>query len=129
MPWKVRNRKNQKVAVYCFLTAATFWFFNEMGNRFSTDVHFPVKYELSKGLRLEESTDYIFVAVSGTGWSIISNQLGFKIDPVVIHLSQPGKYVIKTADYATFIRSELNGIEMKQIFTDNLSCIVKQDND
>jgi len=37
--------------------------------------------------------------------------------------------VIKTADYATFIRSELNGIEMKQIFTDNLSCIVKQDND
>lgn len=129
MPLKIKNRKKLKVAVYCLLTAATFWFFNEMGNRFSTDVHFPVKYELSEGLLLEQATEYIFVSVSGTGWSILNNQLGFKIEPVVISLVKPGKYEIKTIDYAAFIRSELDGIEMKQIFTEMLSCVVKQEND
>jgi hypothetical protein len=129
MSLQVKNRKKLKVAVYCLMTAATFWFFNEMGNRFSTDVHFPVRYELSEGLVLEESTDYIFVSVSGTGWRILNNQLGFKIDPVRIRLAEPGRYEIKTIDYAAFIRSELDGIEMKQVFTENLSCVVKQEND
>jgi len=129
IPRRGINRKKLKVAVYCLLTAATFWFFNEMGNRFSTDINYPVTFEPVEGLILEEHTQSIHVAVSGTGWSIINNQLGFKIDPVFIKLREPGYYKFNTTDYAAFIRSELDGIEMTQIFTEQISCIVKEEND
>jgi hypothetical protein len=129
MPFKVKNRKKLKVAVYCLLTAATFWFFNTMGNRYVTDVHFPVKYKHPDSLTVEQSVDYIIVSVSGTGWNILNNQLGFKIDPVEITLKESGRYEIKTVEYTTFIRSQLDGIEMKQIITEQLDCKLIKTND
>ena len=129
MPFKVKNRKKLKVAVYCLLTAATFWFFNTMGNRYVTDVHFPVHYVHADNLIVEQSIDYIIVSVSGTGWNILNNQLGFKINPVEIILKESGRYEIKTVGYSTFIRSELDGLEMKQIITEQLYCKVIKTND
>ena len=129
MPLQVRNRKQLKVAVYCLMTAATFWFFNAMGNRYSTDVHFPVEYKLADGLSIDQNTDFIVVSVSGTGWNIISNQLGFKIDPVGINIIEEGRYEIATIDYTSFIRAQLDGIEMNQIITEKLMCSVRKEND
>lgn len=129
MPLQVKNRKQLKVAVYCLLTAATFWFFNTMGNRYVTDVYFPVQYEVTEGFVLDESTDDIIVSVSGTGWNIINNQIGFRLEPVEIRLDEEGRYEIKTAGYITFIRSELDGLEMKQIITEQLDCQVSKVDD
>lgn len=129
MPLQVKNRKQLKVAVYCLLTAATFWFFNAMGNRYVTDVYFPVQYEVAEGLVLDESTDDIIVSVSGTGWNIINNQIGFRLEPVEIRLDEEGRYEIKTVRYITFIRSELDGLEMKQIITEQLGCQVSKVDD
>ena len=129
MPLKVKNRKQFKVAVYCLLTAATFWFFNAMGNRYTTDVGFPVDYEVSQDLILEKATSSILVSVQGTGWNIISNQIGYKIAPVSVNLIEPGRYAIKTSGYTSFIRGELEGIEVKQVITDTLSCLVTKRND
>lgn len=129
MPLQVKNRKQLKVAVYCLLTAATFWFFNAMGNRYVTDVYFPVQYEVTEGFVLDESTDDIIVSVSGTGWNIINNQIGFRLEPVEIRLDEEGRYEIKTVRYITFIRSELDGLEMKQIITEQLDCQVSKVDD
>ena len=129
MPLQVKNRKQLKVAVYCLLTAATFWFFNAMGNRYVTDVYFPVYYELPNDLALQKSTDDIVVSVSGTGWNIINSQLGFRLEPVEVKLQEQGRYEIKTVGYTTFIRSELAGLEIKQIITEQLDCQVNKAND
>ena len=124
MPLKVQNRKKLKVAVYCLLTAGTFWFFNALGNQYSTDINFPVEYELSDGLILKKSSDHIFVLVSGTGWNIINHQIGFNTQPIVIKFDKEGKYFIQSKDYTSFIRGELDNVEIKQFHTDSFTCVV-----
>ena len=129
MPLKVENRKKLKVAVYCLLTAGTFWFFNALGNQYSTDIHFPVEYDVSDGLILKESPDHIFVTVSGTGWNIINHQIGFSTKPILIKLEKEGKHIIHPIDYTSFIRGELDNVEIKQFHTDKFSCVVTKVND
>ncbi|MDB4835054.1 hypothetical protein OAH12_00545 [Cyclobacteriaceae bacterium] len=119
-----KNNKKLKVAVYSLLTAATFWFFNAMTNRYTTIINFPVEYTTEDGLQLVSSDNDILVSVSGTGWNIIGNQLGIKVSPLKIKLVNPGEWLINTDKYTSQIRSGLVSVELKDVITDELKCEV-----
>ncbi len=121
-----RNKKKLKVAVYCILTAATFWFFNAMSNRYTTEINFPVEYVItSESGNIVSTDEYIVVSIYGSGWNIVGNQLGFKVVPLEISLEDIGDYHISTKKYTGQIRDGLVGVELKEIITSELVCVVE----
>ena len=112
--------------MYCILAAATFWFFNAMSNRYTTDIYFPAEYKLSEGFELMDAEDKILISIYGSGWNIVSNQLGFKVAPLKIKLGGDGTYHITTKKYTAQVRSGLVGVDLRGIITTELQCQVQK---
>ncbi len=123
-PFK-KNRR-LKVAVYCIIAAATFWFFNAMSNRYTTEIDFPVRYNVQGDQELISSENQILISIYGSGWNIVGNQLGFKVAPLRIQLENDGEYHISTKKYTGEIRNGLVGVELKEIITSELICNVQK---
>ncbi len=123
-PFK-KNRR-LRVAVYCIITAATFWFFNAMSNRYTTEIDFPVRYEVQNNQELTSSENQILISIYGSGWNIVGNQLGFKVAPLKIKLENDGEYHISTKKYTGDIRNGLVGVELREIITSELICSVQK---
>ena len=58
-----KKNKRLKVAVYCVFAAATFWFFNAMSSGYTTEIDFPVRYDVQENQELVMSENKILISI------------------------------------------------------------------
>ena len=83
-PFYLTNRTNLKASLACLLFAVIFWFFNELGQQHNVKMLYTVDFEhkihkhtqtdFKKNLSTENNRN-IEIAVEGTGWRILHEQL------------------------------------------------------
>ncbi len=117
----VKNNKKIKVVVLCIVVATTFWFFNAMNNHYTSNVNFPLKYNVaSPQLKLTSSVPKkIGINVYGTGWDIVKVSLGFGYEPYFFNLDKEKAVDFKSSTLMPYISHELAKLKVNFIHEGN----------
>ena len=117
----VKNNKKVKVVVLCIIVATTFWFFNAMNNHYTTNVNFPLKYDVqSSQLKLTSSVpNKIGINVYGTGWDILKVSLNLGFEPYFFELNSEEEILFKSSTLMPYISHELAKLKVNFIHEKN----------
>jgi hypothetical protein len=85
------NRTNWKAALLCLIAATVFWTFNALNKEYTSNIKFPLRfeYDLEKASPLEELPTQLSLNVSGNGWQLVSQAVGYKLPVLTIPLEKP----------------------------------------
>lgn len=86
----VHDRKEIKVAVMCFIIAATLWFLNALNNNYVTQVIYPINFRYdSTHFQLKPPIPkYLKLNISGQGWKILRHNLKVNSRPINCKISK-----------------------------------------
>jgi len=117
----IKNNKKFKVVVLCIVVATTFWFFNAMNYRYTTNVRFPLKYNVRSNQLTLTSTvpKRIGINVYGTGWDILKASLGIGYEAYYFNLDTEEEIDIKSSTLMPFISKELAKLKINFIHEKN----------
>lgn len=117
------NRTNWKAVSLCFLAATVFWFFNALNKNYSANVRFPLKFEYDehKFVSAQALPNNVYVNVSGNGWDLLRQDLGWKLPAVVIPLERPSEVrKIVGSTLPPLLATQVGNLKVNHIVTDTL---------
>jgi len=84
-----------RAILVCFTVAMTFWIFNSLNDEHTTNLRFPLQFEVVKDnvISLSPPPSYIVVNVSGNGWNLLKRSLSMDVKPEVVRLEDYSKLV------------------------------------
>jgi uncharacterized protein YsxB (DUF464 family) len=117
------NRTNWKAVLLCFLAASVFWAFNALNKQYTSNIKFPLvfEYDQAKASPLEELPNSLTVNVSGNGWELLSQTLGYKLPTLVVPIEKPleVKKIIGTT-LPPMLASQVGKLQINYVVTDTL---------
>lgn len=117
------DRTNWRAAFLCMFAALVFWFFNALNKNYSTNIRFPLRfdYNLEKFVPVETLPHRITLNVSGTGWELFREFMGFKQPELTISLERPTEVKkIAGVSLTPILQPQLNKLKINYIVTDTL---------
>jgi hypothetical protein len=117
------DRTNWRAAFLCLITALVFWLFNALNKKYSTNVKFPVRFEYNQELfsPIENLPHQVNVNVTGTGWELFRDFVGFKLPELTIPLERPTEVKkIVGASLPPMLAPQLGKLQINYIVTDTL---------
>ncbi len=90
LEWATKNKKNLRAGFLCVLAAGMFWFLNAMSGEYTTQISYPVqlKYNQEKFHAQAELPSSVTISVTGYGWTLLSQSLGFGLQPASYTIDQ-----------------------------------------
>lgn len=123
-PFFGRNLNHWKVVGISFLTATTFWFFNQLNKSYNYTLEYPIRFEYypSKVLPVHKLPENIKIAVLGNGWDIWRESRYINNNPIIISIdSNSENKVLYSKQISSFFNERKVHVEIKEILTDTLS--------
>lgn len=117
------DRTNWLAAILCVVTALVFWLFNALNKSYSTNIKFPVRFEYDQELfsPIENLPHQVNVNVSGMGWELFRDFVGFKLPELTIPLERPTEVKKMVATSLTpVLAPQLGKLQINYIVTDTL---------
>lgn len=109
--------------VLCFFAAAVFWIFNALNKTYSTDLHFPLRFEYDQKNYIAETPlpHRIKLNVSGSGWELLRKSIGLKLPLLVVPVEKPLELKkLVTNSLTPVLASQMGGLKINYAVTDTL---------
>lgn len=120
---------NWKVALLCFIGAATFWFFSALGKEYSYRFKYPITfvYDTDSLVAVKPLPKYVDIDVSGGGWDLFKESFWFGADPVQFDLENPAaiRYLTRPT-ILPIVTDRLGQFRLNFLFTDTLFIDINQ---
>jgi hypothetical protein len=117
------DRANWKAVTLCFVAALVFWLFNAFNKNYATNIRFPLRFEYNHDLFVPVSTlpHQININVSGNGWDLFRDRLGWKLPELSIPLEHPLEVKkIVGASLPPMLQHQLGKLHINYLVTDTL---------
>ena len=117
------RRANWKVIIFCFATAATFWFFNALNKVYTTRVNYPVQLVFNKDtlVAVKYPPEEIPINVTGGGWQLLKRTISVNTEPVIIEPENPVQTQFFTAaNLLPIFSNQLTDLNVNYISTDTI---------
>ncbi len=117
------DRANWKAVSLCFVAALVFWFFNAFNKNYSTNIRFPLRFEYNRDLfvPVKALPNQININVSGNGWDLFRDRLGWKLPELSIPLEHPLEVKkIVGASLPPMLQHQLGKLQINYLVTDTL---------
>lgn len=117
------DRANWKAVTLCFVAALVFWLFNAFNKNYATNIGFPLRFEYNRDLFVPVSTlpHQININVSGNGWDLFRDRLGWKLPELSIPLEHPLEVKkIVGASLPPMLQHQLGKLHINYLVTDTL---------
>jgi hypothetical protein len=117
------DRANWKAVMLCFVTALVFWLFNAFNKNHSANIRFPLHFDYNHDqfVPVVALPRQISINVSGTGWDLFRDQLGWKLPELNIPLERPLEVKkIVGASLPPMLQHQLGKLHINYLVTDTL---------
>ncbi len=117
------DRTDWRALALCFFAASVFWIFNALNNNYAANLRFPLQFEFdhTKYIAVEPLPATLTLNVSGNGWEIFRESLGFKIPSISLPLERPtDTHKIAAASISPIVASQIGTLQVNFIVTDTL---------
>ncbi len=117
------DRANWKAVTLCFVAALVFWLFNAFNKNYATNVRFPLRFEYNHDLfvPVKALPHQININVSGNGWDLFRDRLGWKLPELSIPLEHPLELKkIVGASLPPMLQHQLGKLHINYLVTDTL---------
>jgi hypothetical protein len=117
------DRANWKAVTLCFVAALVFWLFNAFNKNYATNVRFPLRFEYNRDLfvPVKALPHQININVSGNGWDLFRDHLGWKLPELSIPLEHPVEVKkIVAASLPPMLQHQLGKLHINYLVTDTL---------
>ncbi len=117
------NRTNWKAVLLCLFAASVFWVFNALNKEYTSNIKFPVhfEYDEEKASPLEELPDQVLLNVTGNGWQLFSQAVGYKLPVLTIPLEKPLEVKkIVGSTLPPLLADQLGKLHINFVLTDTL---------
>ncbi len=117
------DRANWKAVMLCFVAAMVFWLFNAFNKNYATNIRFPLRFEYNRDLfvPVKALPHQININVSGNGWDLFRDRLGWKLPELSIPLEHPLEVKkIVGASLPPMLQNQLGKLHINYLVTDTL---------
>jgi hypothetical protein len=117
------DRANWKAVMLCFVAALVFWLFNAFNKNHSANIRFPLHFDYNHDqfVPVVALPHQISINVSGTGWDLFRDQLGWKLPELNIPLEHPLEVKkIVGASLPPMLQHQLGKLHINYLVTDTL---------
>jgi hypothetical protein len=117
------DRANWKAVMLCFVAALVFWLFNAFNKNHSANIRFPLHFDYNRDqfVPVVALPHQININVSGSGWDLFRDQLGWKLPELNIPLEHPLEVKkIVGASLPPMLQPQLGKLHINYLVTDTL---------
>ncbi|KAA9331292.1 hypothetical protein F0P96_13650 [Hymenobacter busanensis] len=126
--WFVRplsepERSFWRVVTSCLLAAVTLWLLNALNKTYTTRISYPVQwsYDASRYIPVRPLEQGVAVQVTGRGWKLLRNALGFDVRPAEVLVRRlPISRSLPGTALRPVLISTMEGLQLNAILTDTL---------
>ncbi|GAA4390021.1 hypothetical protein [Hymenobacter koreensis] len=126
--WFVRplsepERSFWRVVTSCLLAAVTLWLLNALNKTYTTRISYPLQwnYDATQYIPVRPLEEHISVQVTGRGWKLLRNSLGFEVRPAEVTVRRlPVSRSLPGGTLRPALIVTMEGLQLNAILTDSL---------
>ncbi len=118
------DQKQWKVIAMCILGATTFWFFTALNKNYTTTINYPLSIDYvgkDSLIAVAEIPSQVRLNVSGGGWNLFRNSIGFGVEPLEYELNNPAETrFLLGSSMVSAINDQVKTLRLNRVITDTL---------
>lgn len=120
---KPLKKANWTIVILCFVTAATFWFFNALNKVYTTRIDYPIELVFNHDslVLVEEPPKEVAINVTGGGWQLFKRTISLDSDPVYLQPENPVQTeYFSSGSLLPLFSSQLPDVNINYVATDTI---------